>query len=98
MCVCHVLTPTYDTEKSSADRVEAEACEKTPMPKLKICIAPLGIKHKLNEPTDEEINEAWAQSPSLILSWKKKPKTQLAEKPAKMSGKGAKATKSITTR
>ena len=40
MRVCHVLTLTYDTEKSSADRVEAEAREKTPMPKLKIHIAP----------------------------------------------------------
>ena len=40
MHVCHVLTLTYNTEKSSADRVEAEAHKKTPMPKLKIHIAP----------------------------------------------------------
>ena len=85
----------YDTEKSSADRVEAEAREKTPMPKLKIRIAPLGTKCKLNEPMDKEIDEAGAQSPSLILSQKKKPKMQLAEKPTKKSRKEAKATKSL---
>ena len=87
--------PRDDTEKSSADRVEAEAREKTSMPKLKIRIAPLGIKRKLNEPTDEEIDKARAQSPSLIPSRKKKPKTQLTEKPTKKSRKG---TKPIATR
>ena len=65
------------------------------MPKLKIRIAPLGIKWKLNEPTDEEIDKAGAQSPSRIPSWKKKLKMQLTEKPTKKSRKG---TKPIATR
>ena len=87
--VCLVM---FDNDEHGADKVEAEACTKQSLPKLKIHIAPLSSKCKLSEPTEYKLNEAEAQSPCPVL---KKLKKQLKEKPAK---KSTKVTKPSTTR
>ena len=74
-----------------ADRVEAEACQNPPRPKLTIHIAPLGSKQKLSDPTVDELDSTNLEAQSSVL--KRKPRVQPSKKFSKSSLKTPKGQK-----